>query len=150
MVRVATYKAGINMIKDHPILGVGAGNFNPLFDYYRPPELAQYGAKGTSIHNIFLQIFSETGNTGGIIFMLIIFGSFVGLWKLRRRNKKLPLEKRVNLAAANVAGISLLGFCGAGFFLPGAYYSYIYIVFALIMASKEVYSKLLDEAEKSS
>lgn len=148
MARIASWKAGINMVKDHPVLGVGAGNFNPLFEYYKPVELSQWGSSGMSIHNMFLQIFSETGLTGGFLFVLIIISCFFGLNGLNRRNRRLPIEKRLNLAIPSALGVSLLGFCGAGYFLPGAYYSYIYIIFALIMASEHVYSTLLTEAEK--
>jgi len=60
---------------------------------------------------------------------------------MNRRNKYLPKEKRVDLAIPNVLRVSLLGFCGAGFFLPGAYYSYIYVIFPMIMASRRIYSE---------
>lgn len=148
MARVATYGAGINMIKDHPIIGVGAGNFNYLFSYYCPSELLKYGGEGISIHNMFLQIFSETGFLGGGFFVLVIMGCFLTVHRLNRMNKYVPYEKRVNLAIPNVLKVSLLGFCGAGFFLPGAYYSYIYIIFPLIMVSKKIYSDKMKAAMK--
>jgi len=141
MARIATWKAGINMVKDHPIIGVGAGNFNFLFTYYCPPELSKYGGNWISIHNMFLQIFSETGLVGGGLFVLVIFSSLLSVSSMNRRNKYLPKEKRVDLAIPNVLRVSLLGFCGAGFFLPGAYYSYIYVIFPMIMASRRIYSE---------
>lgn len=151
MGRLASWGAGIKMFKDHPIIGVGAGNFNQLFENYRPSEMSAFGTKEMSIHNMFLQILSETGALGGGIFLLIIVSSFMALNMMNRKNRKLPQERRVDLATPNALGVSLLGFCGAGFFLPGVYYSYIYIIFALIMASKIIYSnKILENENENS
>lgn len=147
MGRLSSWSAGLAMFKDHPIIGVGAGNFNELYDSYRNRDENKFGASGMSIHNIFLQILSETGMLGGGLFAMIIISSFISLYVLRRKNKSLKLDKRINLAIPNALGVSLLGFCGAGIFLPGAYYSYIYIVFALIMAGKLVYTKKIREIE---
>jgi probable O-glycosylation ligase (exosortase A-associated) len=144
MTRVTTWEAGINMFEDHPVIGVGAGNFNSLFWYYKPEKLKKYGGNWVSIHNMFLQILSETGLSGGGLFLLVILGCFLSLYRLNRKNKMLPEEKQVNLAIPNALRVSLLGFCGAGFFLPGAYYSYIYIIFALIMASKNIYAQEIE------
>lgn len=135
MVRIATWRAGINMVKQKPWLGVGPGNFNDLFVSYAPEELDSYADYTMSIHNIFLQVFSETGLIGGGIFILIIISSLGGLYRINIKNKRLAEDKRVNLAMPNALGVSLLGFCGAGFFLPGAYYGYLYIIIPFLVAS---------------
>jgi len=154
-VRIATWKAGINMIKHHPFLGVGAGNYNDLFVYYvrggfagERKEISKLAYSRMSIHNIFLQIASETGLIGGGLFLLAIFNCFMGLHILNRRNNQLPEQKQLNIALPKALGVSLLGFCGAGFFLPGAYYGYLYIILALIIASRKIYTQRIDEAKK--
>lgn len=147
MGRISSWNAGIGMFKDHPLIGVGAGNFNSLFEAYSNPETGKVGTEGMSIHNMFLQILSETGAVGGGLFALVIASSFIALYLMNKRNRKLFQGRRVDLAIPNALGVSLLGFCGAGFFLPGAYYSYIYIIFALIMASKIIYVPEIQERE---
>lgn len=136
MIRIATWKAGINMVKQNPWLGVGPGNFNDLFVSYAPEEMKSYADYTMSIHNIFLQVFSETGLIGGCVFVLMITSSIAGLFRLNKSNNNLKSDKRISLALPNALGVSLLGFCGAGFFLPGAYYGYLYIIIPLIAASR--------------
>ncbi|MFA6320561.1 MAG: O-antigen ligase family protein [Candidatus Omnitrophota bacterium] len=147
MQRITTWTASIEMIKKNPVFGVGAGNFNDTFINYVPEEYLKYAGERRSIHNMFLQIFCETGFVGGGLFILVIISSFISLYLINRKNKRLSPERRLDLTIPNSFGISLIGFCGAGFFLPGAYYSYIYIIFALIMAAKNIYSKAISEAE---
>ncbi|MDP3791833.1 MAG: O-antigen ligase family protein [Candidatus Omnitrophota bacterium] len=140
MIRIATWRSGINMLEKHTLLGVGAGNFNDLFIDYAPPEMKKYADYTMSIHNMFLQIFSETGLLGGGLFIFIIISSLLGLLRLRKDNNALESDKRMNLALPYALGVSLIGFCGAGFFLPGAYYGYQYIIVALLVVSKLIYT----------
>ncbi len=157
-VRILTWKAGIDMMKMHPVLGVGAGNFNPLFPYYVSGaiyegevtgETATRAAYTMSIHNIFLQVASETGVTGGALYLLVIASLYLGVGRLNKRNKLLPAKDKVDLSIPQALRVGLIGFCGAGFFLPGAYYGYLYIIFALLMASQRIYSLQLAEVEKT-
>ncbi len=149
MIRIATWKSGINMVKAHPLIGIGAGNFNDQFLSYVPEEMQKYANYTMSIHNIFLQVFSETGLIGGGIFILILMRSFFGLHRLNRDNKRLSTGKCQNLVIPNMIGISLVGICGAGFFLPGAYHGYQYIIIALLVASRNVYSERIANLIKS-
>jgi probable O-glycosylation ligase (exosortase A-associated) len=64
--RLEAWSAAIQMIKNHPITGVGITSFIPAFGYYssyRPREA----------HNTFFQITAETGIFGGIAYIMIIF-----------------------------------------------------------------------------
>jgi probable O-glycosylation ligase (exosortase A-associated) len=147
MIRIATWQAGISMVKQNPWLGIGPANFNDLFISYVPPELGNFADYTMSIHNIFLQVFSETGLIGGGIFVLIIDSSMLGIIRINIKNSHLAKDKRVNLSIPNALGVSLLGFCGAGFFLPGAYYGYLYIIIPMLVASKITYEGLINKAE---
>ena len=138
LMRFAQWDAGINMVLYHPVIGVGAGNFKSSFASYRPAEMS-YLDDWMNIHNIFLQIFSETGLLGGGLFISIILTLFIGLNKVKRKNRTLPPDKRLDLSIHSALGVSLIGFCGAGFFLPGVYYGYFYIIIALIIAGRQIY-----------
>ena len=84
MGRVATNRAAINILRAHPFLGVGAGNYNSVFLNYVPKELIGWVSPGKSIHNIFLQVASETGFIGLVIFSIFIISSFLIVIKIRR------------------------------------------------------------------
>ncbi|OGW71623.1 MAG: hypothetical protein A2047_00370 [Omnitrophica bacterium GWA2_41_15] len=64
------WKTAMAIIKDHPFIGIGPGNFQQMFlNYY---ELG-WGTGTKYAHNIFLQLWLETGILGFIsIFYLII------------------------------------------------------------------------------
>lgn len=65
--RFRYWLAALNMIKDHPFLGIGAGTFMANFSRYLPNSNVSYA------HNCYLQIWAETG-----VFSLISFLLFTG------------------------------------------------------------------------
>ncbi len=76
MGRVATNYAALEMFKANPFLGVGAGNFNDVFIDYTPVEYLKWVEEGKSIHNIMMQVASETGLLGLVIFLPLMWGGF--------------------------------------------------------------------------
>lgn len=67
--RLEAWSAAIEMIRNHPITGVGITSFIPAFGNYssfHPREA----------HNTFLQLAAETGVLGGIAYIMIIFSMF--------------------------------------------------------------------------
>src|SRR5262245_53694872 len=66
--RIATFRAGIEMFKDNPLLGVGPGCSMVAYPLYVPKE-AHCGCQDQLvIHNAFIQILSETGILGFLAF----------------------------------------------------------------------------------
>lgn len=65
--RFRYWQAALNMINDHPFLGIGAGTFMANFSKYLPNCNISYA------HNCYLQIWAETG-----IFSLLSFLFFAG------------------------------------------------------------------------
>ncbi len=57
-----------NMIRDNPIVGVGANNFGVALDDYIEPE--QFGAWLNLVHNGWLLVWSETGTLGIILYVI--------------------------------------------------------------------------------
>ena len=76
MGRVATNYAALEMFKANPFLGVGAGNFNDVFIEYTPVEYLKWVEEGKSVHNIIMQVASETGLFGLAIFLPLMWGGF--------------------------------------------------------------------------
>lgn len=68
--RVKYWTAAMEMIRDHPILGIGLGTFMSNFHKYVKVLNISYA------HNCYLQIWAETGMLGFISFVLFI-GSFL-------------------------------------------------------------------------
>lgn len=68
--RVVIWKATLRMIQDHPILGIGTGNFFTVYPKYRLPEATE--KEVAYAHNIFLEVAAEFGFIGLTLFCLIL------------------------------------------------------------------------------
>jgi len=70
--RLEYWQTATGMIKDHPVVGVGPGNFQQAFLKYKT-DLKSADPKYA--HNIFLHMWAETGTLGliGIIFLVLVF-----------------------------------------------------------------------------
>ncbi|MCH8966387.1 MAG: O-antigen ligase family protein [Planctomycetes bacterium] len=66
--RVAIWAASLTMLSDYP-LGVGIGNFTRVIGHYDP------ALHGRASHNTVLVAFTELGVQGGILLLLLVFGS---------------------------------------------------------------------------
>ncbi len=81
--RINSWKVAIKMIKDHPFMGVGNGNYEKLYGSYvkKYPELAYSTFTEWPTHNSYLKVESELGILGGIIFLSVLSGS---VYKVRK------------------------------------------------------------------
>lgn len=67
--RILIWKAGINMVKDHPILGVGWHNVKHIYKDYK---LHSHDTIYVQLHNVYLHILAELGIIGLFIFLVLI------------------------------------------------------------------------------
>jgi O-antigen ligase len=120
------WKAGMRMIEEHPIVGVGLGNFKALMPSYLPNEP---GVRvDTLAHNMFIEVAAELGLPALIVFLGIFFFTYRTLGKLRR-SASLPSLIR-EMALALQAG--LVGFAVAGSFVSAEYQKTSWMGFALM------------------
>lgn len=79
--RIKIWNIAAKMIKDHPIRGVGNGNFSELYDSYveKYPEYWQEFVSQFPTHNSYLKIQSELGIGGTISFLFTIVFIFKNL-----------------------------------------------------------------------
>jgi O-antigen ligase len=66
-------ESGWRIVKDHPFLGLGPGNYRSYFDYYLPNLENQTPYIGKVADLMYLTIISEIGIFGFLIFSLFIF-----------------------------------------------------------------------------
>ncbi|MBI5574053.1 MAG: tetratricopeptide repeat protein [Elusimicrobia bacterium] len=76
----AIFSATIEMIKDKPILGSGIGTFRIVYPAYRKPEIflieGRHNTETDHAENEFLEIWSEEGIVGLLIFLWFLFEIF--------------------------------------------------------------------------
>ena len=141
MGRIMVWKAAINMALDHPILGVGAGQFPMHFGHggYKSEDNAMPGS-WTTAHSIYFLALGELGFPG-IIFLLSIIIS-----NLRSNGQKILGLKRygTDLAVTHQRlfisfNASLIGFAVGGAFLSALYYPHLYILTGLFVSGNFIY-----------
>lgn len=81
--RVYLWEIAKRMIKDHPLFGVGNGNYVSLYDKYTEiyPQFKFYGYTRFPSHNSYLKVESELGIIGGFSFVAILISSLVKVKK---------------------------------------------------------------------
>ncbi|GAA0747856.1 O-antigen ligase family protein [Clostridium oceanicum] len=82
--RIKLWDIALFMIKDHPIKGVGMGNYRVLYDKYKlkmTKKIEYYPSDKFHPHNILLKIQSEIGIIGSIAFIGIIVSVILRLRK---------------------------------------------------------------------
>jgi O-antigen ligase len=77
--RLLMWKAGIDIFKDHPIVGVGDIDYGLLLDRYADPALPRVWGH---LHNTPLQILTNYGVLGFVIIMGMFAGMFVAEGKI--------------------------------------------------------------------
>ena len=81
--RLEIYAANLELVRDHPLLGVGFGNYRRAARaYYENHPRAD---RRSHAHNTFLQIAAEAGAAGLAAFCYLVGSILVGGWKLLRR-----------------------------------------------------------------
>ena len=111
--RLAVWKRGMSYAADHPLLGVGAGNF----EIAEGASLSGERGKWSAPHNAYIQAFADLGIVGGVLFLSLIgvtASSARRLWR-PRLSRGTASRHRPELLAA------LLAFCVAALFLSLAY-----------------------------
>jgi O-antigen ligase len=134
--RLLYWENGIEMINQHPFLGVGYFNFIPYFEKFYPGDMLY--SKAELPHNIIIQIGTDLGYIGIIVYLFLVRSSY----KITRKvcfKCIYHSNKSPNFPA--FFNISLLGFLVAGQFVTVGYYPFLWIHLALVVSMGNIYLK---------
>ena len=121
--RRAVAERGLGYMLEHPVFGVGVGNFpraeGVVAEVSRERARRGVGYRWTAAHNSFVQAGAELGVPGLLLFSTLIFGGMIGMYRLRkrlpRRWRQMGPEHRFLYDLATYLPVSLVGFSVAGF-----------------------------------
>ncbi len=138
------------MVREHPFIGWGLGNFEYGFEKYAYPKtdrLARYGQSTRFAHNEFLQIASELGLPGLIFFL---GGIFILLRRIYKKSRSFSEDKIISImAGANVSVLLVQGFFEFNLHSPAAALVFVYSsAVALAPWNGEMRSKEFDNFKK--
>jgi O-antigen ligase len=139
--RIIMYKTAIQMIKAHPVIGVGVNTFVSNYPNYKVPEFNIITPNKSYAHNSFLQITAEVGFLGLVIFIWIIYAFLKECGFAYRKIKD-------NFIKNAVLGLScgVIGFLLNGLTESNLYYSRLSILFWFV-AGLALSAKFLAQAE---
>lgn len=113
--RTAEAGAGWGMFVDHPLTGVGLGNYSGRYQEYARSLGIEVKRVDREPHNMFLEVAAETGLPGLAAFGAMVGGAFWALAAARRRWRAASREAEAGLAYA--IGVALVGWLATSAFL---------------------------------
>ena len=125
MGRIYAWQAALNMAISNPFTGVGLNNFYYNYYFYSP----HWDGKNHAVHSTWLQILSETGFVGLVLFLLMVIGALQVSYRLLKR-----LEHHKIKPLAQGLWLGTLSFCVSGTFLTQGTTWPLYILIGLLLA----------------
>lgn len=133
--------AAREMFEDHPVLGVGAGNYADNFNEYgirlgmTQRSFDNFGEPQFP-HELYLEVAAETGIVGLIAFISIVVGTFTSLWLAYRGFAGAGSTRSANLVVS--IGLAVTAFLFTSVFLHGTYLRYLWLLVAIVAAARQV------------
>jgi O-antigen ligase len=129
--------AGIAAYIDHPIIGVGPGQYVTFHSQYYQ-SLPEISIRDLTVqrraHNLYIEMAAETGTIGLVVFLAIPLLLLRDLELLRRAATTNP--GRARLAAA--FALLILSYLGTGVFLHLAFERYYWFMIGLAAAAVDI------------
>jgi O-antigen ligase len=133
--RLLYWQHGVEMIRDHPWRGVGYFNFAPYYEDHYPKDMLYEQVELP--HNIFIQIGTDTGIPGLVVYLFLIYSGFKKTSEVRKLATKLPTGS-FHSGLTRGFDTALLGFLIAGQFVTVGYYPFMWIHLAFVVCLKNI------------
>lgn len=130
--RFLYWEHGREIIKNYPWTGIGFFNFIPYYEDHFPQDMLYQHAELP--HNIFIQVGTDAGLIALTLFALIILYAIFTARSLATNKLVDPVWR----ACAAGLGFGVFGFLMAGQFVTVAYYPFLWINLAFIVALRSV------------
>jgi O-antigen ligase len=113
---------------DHPLVGVGPGEFPSYYRDYADEIGISVRAQDREAHNLYLGIAAETGALGLIAFLGAVIAT---LWQLARARRQALLTRPDLAAMATGFLLAIVAYLASGLFLHLSYARYFWLILAL-------------------
>lgn len=133
--RLTEMAAAFNVFRDHPLIGVGPGQYLRFYsrEYMSDPDIALRKLhKDRRAHTLYFELAAETGIIGLSLFITIVVVAMRRLLRVRRR----WLTERPELAQLAMAFfVAILAYLGTAVFLHFSFQRYFWLMLALSSAA---------------
>lgn len=115
--RIAMLEAGVAIVKDYPLTGVGPDQISRVYPRYRVPDAVN--PTNAHLHNVPMQIAAERGLPALAAWLWFVVSVFLGLWQLLKsaRNKSLAAAALGAMVAMLAAGLTEYNFGDSEFLM---------------------------------
>jgi O-antigen ligase len=112
MAHRASWQAGVSMVREHPLAGIGVGAFKSQMKNYMPDW---WTGATTMAHNAYISVAAEMGIPGLLVFLSILIATFLSLERTYRQKSVPPLITRtaVGLQAGLIGSSISISFISA-------------------------------------
>lgn len=108
--RVATFRAGVEMIKAHPWLGLGPEEPGKQFDQYLPADVPKPEGFYGHLHNIYVQFAAERGIPALLALLMLIGTALWDFWGAAQQAPDGLVKALLEGSMAAMIGILVAGF----------------------------------------
>ena len=132
--RLTYWEDGIEIMMEHPLLGIG-------YEGWMPYYTSRYDAEGQLPHNIFVEAGAELGFLGLGAFLMLIVLTFVTNARTRRLSKRCSEWGGFFRSTAFGLDAALVGYLVSGFFVTVLFYPYFWMNLSFTSALYAVTSR---------
>lgn len=138
--------SGWNMFLDHPILGVGAGNYQTLYQDYAGELGLETRTTERHAHCLYVEILAESGVLGMIAFTCIFLGLFATMIQAWLKAKKLYNDPQWGTWIIALL-LGMVSYLLAAIFLHGAFLRNLWFMVALGISAVQLTDRMLAQQE---
>jgi probable O-glycosylation ligase (exosortase A-associated) len=144
--RFGIWSVAVKIIRDQPVLGVGAGAYGLAHASYARDEEFDRAVKGQrDTHSTVLNVLAETGAPGLMLFLGLLLTTVWKAERIRRACRAMLPRESMQLLCLE---FGLVAFLVAGIFGSFAYLAFLYVHLALIWAVAEACRHDLTRSER--
>jgi len=143
--RASQNLTGWSMFKQRPLLGVGLNNFSHLYSEYSKEIGLAPDATNRSLHNLYLEVATETGLVGLSVFLALIWYAFRSVARARKIFLEASQPDYAHLANGLVIGF--ISYLIAALFIHAAFPRYFYLLLGIMYALPAVAARVQWEAK---
>ena len=142
--RLALWSFGMEIMRDHPVFGIGYSNWVSYCWYMNPNGVDNLGLCSIQ-HNTMVQAVSETGITGFILYVSNIL--FVFITNARTRKNASRIDNKFILYTAHGLDGGLIAYLVSSFFFSVLFYPMFWVQLAMTVVLSEISKKKSSEME---
>lgn len=152
MERIYTWRRSWEMFIEHPVIGVGAGNFSWAISRFETTYKArlQRGARrqiaGRAAHSIYFTLLPELGLAGTFAYLMIMFKSVLRARNTLRRPAPAREDGSMRMIALFI-GPAIVGYSVAGVFISVLWYPMLWLLVSLAIVLHLPADTASDEAQ---